>query len=52
MTGKVFVVDLSSKLVEKVFRIEKMSIRTRELEHQVEIRDNTINVMENQLHNV
>jgi predicted RNase H-like nuclease (RuvC/YqgF family) len=45
-------VDLSSELVEKDLQIEQMSNRTQELEQQVEIRDNTIEVLENQLHDV
>jgi peptidoglycan hydrolase CwlO-like protein len=45
----VFVVNLSSELVEKDLQIEQMSNFTQELEQQVEIRDNTIEVLENQL---
>jgi uncharacterized coiled-coil protein SlyX len=49
---EVFVVDLSSELVEKDLQIEQMGTRTRELEDQVEFRDNTIEVLENQLHDL
>jgi peptidoglycan hydrolase CwlO-like protein len=48
----VFVVDLSSELVDKDLQIEQMGNHTRELEQQVEIRDNTIEVLKNQLHDV
>jgi hypothetical protein len=41
---EVFMVDLSSELVDKDLQIEQMGNHTRELEHQVEIRDNTIDV--------
>jgi uncharacterized coiled-coil protein SlyX len=47
-----FVVDLSSKLVEKDLQVERLSQRITTLEQQVEIRDNTIDVLENQLHDV
>jgi uncharacterized coiled-coil protein SlyX len=39
-------------LVEKDLQIEQMGTRTRELEDQVEFRDNTIEVLENQLHDL
>jgi uncharacterized coiled-coil protein SlyX len=47
-----FVVDLSSELVEKDLQVERLSQRITTLEQQVEIRDNTIDVLENQLHDV
>jgi uncharacterized coiled-coil protein SlyX len=47
-----FMVDLSSKLVEKDLQVERLSQRITTLEQQVEIRDNTIDVLENQLHDV
>jgi uncharacterized protein (DUF3084 family) len=47
-----FVVDLSSELVEKDLQVEQLSQRIATLEQQVEIRDNTIDVLENQLHDV
>jgi uncharacterized coiled-coil protein SlyX len=47
-----FVVDLSSKLVEKDLQVERLSQRITTLEQQVKIRDNTIDVLENQLHDV
>jgi chaperonin cofactor prefoldin len=46
------VVNLSFELVEKDLQIEQMGNHTRELEQQVEIRNNTIEVLENQLHDV
>jgi uncharacterized coiled-coil protein SlyX len=46
------VVDLSSELVEKDLQVERLSQRITTLEQQVEIRDNTIDVLENQLHDV
>jgi hypothetical protein len=49
---EVFVVDLSLELLEKDLQIEQMSTRTHELQQQVEIMDNTIKVLENQLHDV
>jgi chromosome segregation ATPase len=49
---KVFVVDLSTELVEKHLQIEQMGTRTRELEEQVEVWDDTIEVLENQLHDL
>jgi peptidoglycan hydrolase CwlO-like protein len=49
---EVFVVDLSSELVEKDLQIEQVGNHTRELEQQVEIRDNTIEVLENHVHDV
>lgn len=49
---EVFMVDLSSELVEKDLQIEQMGNRTQELEQQVEIRYKTIEVLENQLHDV
>jgi hypothetical protein len=42
-----FVVDLSSELVEKDLQVERLSQRIATLEQQVEIRDNTIDVLEN-----
>jgi chromosome segregation ATPase len=47
-----FVVDLSSELVEKYLQVERLNQRITTLEQQVEIRDNTIDVLENQLHDV
>jgi uncharacterized coiled-coil protein SlyX len=47
-----FVVDLSSELVEKDLQVERLSQRITTLEQQVEIQDNTIDVLENQLHDV
>jgi chromosome segregation ATPase len=47
-----FVVDLSSELVEKDLQVERLSQRITTLEQQVEFRDNTIDVLENKLHNV
>jgi chromosome segregation ATPase len=47
-----FVVDLSSKLVEKDLQVERLSQHITTLEQQVEIRDNTIDILENQLHDV
>jgi hypothetical protein len=47
-----FVVDLSSELVEKDLQVEQLSQHIATLEQQVEIRDNTIDVLENQLRNV
>ena len=44
-----FVVDLSSELVEKDLQVERLSQRITTLEQQVEIRDNTTDVLENQL---
>jgi chaperonin cofactor prefoldin len=46
------VIDLSSELVEKDLQVERLSQRITTLEQQVEIRDNTIDVLENQLHDV
>jgi chromosome segregation ATPase len=46
------VVDLSSELVEKDLQVERLSQRITTLEQQVEFRDNTIDVLENKLHNV
>ena len=42
-----FVVDLSSELVEKYLQVERLSQCITTLEQQVEIRDNTIDVLEN-----
>ena len=42
-----FMVDLSSELVEKDLQVEQMSNRIQALEQQVEIRDNTIDILEN-----
>jgi hypothetical protein len=42
-----FIVDLSSELVEKDLQVERLSQRITTLEQQVEIRDNTIDVLEN-----
>jgi hypothetical protein len=47
-----FVVDLSSELVEKDLQVERLSQHITTLEQQVEIRDNTIDILENQLHDV
>ena len=47
-----FVVDLSTELVEKDLQVERLSQRIATLEQQVEIRDITIDVLENQLHDV
>jgi hypothetical protein len=47
-----FVVDLSSELVEKDLQVERLSQRITTFEQQVEIRDSTIDVLENQLHDV
>jgi TolA-binding protein len=47
-----FVVNLSSELVEKDLQVEQLSQRIATLEQQVEIRDNTIDIMEIQLHDV
>jgi hypothetical protein len=41
-----FMVDLSSELVEKDLQIKLMGTRTLELEEQVEVQDNTIDVLE------
>jgi hypothetical protein len=41
-----FVMDLSSELVEKDLQIKLMGTRTLELEEQVEVQDNTIDVLE------
>jgi SMC interacting uncharacterized protein involved in chromosome segregation len=41
-----FVVNLSSELVEKDQQVERLSQRITTLEQQVEIRDNTIDVLE------
>jgi uncharacterized coiled-coil protein SlyX len=49
---EVFVVSLSSNLVEKDLYIKYMGTRTCELEEQVEIRDNTIEVLGNLLHDL
>lgn len=49
---EVFVVELSFELVEKDPHIEKMGTHTRELEEQVDVWDNTIEVLENQLHDL
>ena len=43
------VVDLSSELVEKDLQVEQMANHIHELEDQVEARDNTIEVMKDQL---
>jgi uncharacterized coiled-coil protein SlyX len=45
-------VDLSSELVEKDLQVEQLSQRIATLEQQVEIRDNTIDILEVQLHDV
>jgi signal recognition particle GTPase len=42
-----FMVDLSSELVEKDLQVEQMSNCIQALEQQVEIRDNTIDILEN-----
>jgi hypothetical protein len=42
-----FVVDLSFELLEKDLQVERLSQRITTLEQQVEIRDNTIDVLEN-----
>lgn len=42
-------VDLSSEL-EKDHQIEQMGTRIREPEEQMEVQDNTIDVLENQVH--
>jgi chromosome segregation ATPase len=42
-----FVVDLSSELVEKDLQVEQLSQRITTLEQQVEIQDNTIDILEN-----
>jgi uncharacterized protein YoxC len=47
-----FMVDLSSELVEKDLQVEQLSQRIATLEQQVEIRDNTIDILEIQLHDV
>jgi myosin heavy subunit len=47
-----FVVDLSSELVGKDLQVEQLSQRIATLEQQVEIRDNTIDILEIQLHDV
>jgi SMC interacting uncharacterized protein involved in chromosome segregation len=47
-----FMVDLSSELVEKDLQVERLSQHITTLEHQVEIQDNTIDVLENLLHDV
>jgi TolA-binding protein len=47
-----FIVDLSSELVEKDLQVEQMNQRILTLEQQVEIRDNTIDILEIQLHDV
>jgi chromosome segregation ATPase len=47
-----FVVNLSSELVEKDLQVEQLSQRIATLEQQVEIRDNTIVILEIQLHDV
>ena len=44
---KGFMVDLSFELMEKNIQINQMGTRTRELEEQVEVWDNTIQVLEN-----
>jgi hypothetical protein len=41
-----FVVDLSLKLVEKDLQVEQMNQRILTLDQQVEIRDNTIDILE------
>jgi TolA-binding protein len=45
------VVDLSTELVEKDLRTKQMGTQIRELEEQVEERNHTIEVLENQLQN-
>jgi chromosome segregation ATPase len=47
-----FVVDLSSELVEKDLQVEQLSQHIATLEQQVEIRDNTIDILEIQLHDM
>jgi chromosome segregation ATPase len=47
-----FVVDLSSELVEKDLQVEQLRQRIATLEQQLAIRDNSIDVLENQLHDV
>jgi TolA-binding protein len=47
-----FMVDLSSELVEKDLQVEQMGNRIQALEQQVVIRNNTIEILENQLHDV
>jgi TolA-binding protein len=47
-----FMVDLCSELVEKDLQVEQLSQCIATLEQQVEIRDNTINILEIQLHAV
>jgi chromosome segregation ATPase len=47
-----FVVDLSSELVEKDLQVEQLSQRIATLEQHVEIWDNTIDILEIQLHDV
>jgi TolA-binding protein len=47
-----FVVNLSLELVEKDLQVEQMNQRILTLEQQVEIRDNTIDILEIQLHDV
>jgi TolA-binding protein len=47
-----FVVDLSSELVEKDLQVEQLSQRIATLEQQVEIRDNNIDILKIQLHDV
>jgi TolA-binding protein len=47
-----FVVDLSSELVEKDLKVEQLNQRIVTLEEQVEIRDNTNDILEIQLHDV
>ena len=47
-----FVVDLSSELVEKDLQVEQLSQRIATLEQQVEIRYNTIDILEIHLHDV
>jgi hypothetical protein len=47
-----FVVDLSSDMVEKDLQVEQLSQRIATLEQQVEIWDNTIDILEIQLHDV
>jgi hypothetical protein len=42
-----FMVDLSSELVEEDLQVEQMSNDIQELERQVEIWDNTIEVLKN-----
>lgn len=44
--------DLSFELVEKDLQIGQMGTRTRELEERVQVQDNTIEVLENQLHDL